>query len=279
MTSARRVFFHAPSPDAAGSIAADIAGMSSALAASGFETSVSGDGPAPRLDEDALLVYQYAGGELSRVSRAVARIRGRVVIRRHGAEEPLADRGAMVWLDGGRGPRVLPPFLDARTAPDAAMLARLAARGGVKLLCDAPGDEMLAAIAGAVRRHVAPEVTVMGIGDGLTPAELRACYLACDVFFWTGRGGPIAPLVEALRSRLPVVARHSLAAADVVGDSGFVWRGTSPYPYVESIALCLDDAPTRAALARAGARRYERLYSPAVLSARLLELVNEAFAE
>ncbi len=210
--------------------------------------------------------------------------------------------------------RALPPFHHRpEPAPDAATVRRLRGRSGTRMLFVGgikpnKGHRRLMEVAADYQREVDAEAHLVLAGKAdprlahyegelrdlawslgmqgqvhftgpVTAAELRACYVAADVFVcMSEHEGFCVPLVEAMRHRVPIVAYGSTAVAETVGDAGLVWRNEATACYVESIRTCVEEWGTRAELVERGARRYRRMYDEPVLKRRLLELVEEAWA-
>jgi glycosyltransferase involved in cell wall biosynthesis len=114
----------------------------------------------------------------------------------------------------------------------------------------------------------------------VSAAALRSYYLLCDVFLcMSEHEGFCVPLIEAMIHRVPIVAAATTAVRETVGGAGLVWEEDAAGYYVESIQACVESATARQALQKAGFLRFQTHFRRELLGRRLLDLVEEAFAE
>jgi len=67
------------------------------------------------------------------------------------------------------------------------------------------------------------------------------------------------PVLEAMASRLPVVANDAGALPEVVGDAGLLIDAGDPYAVASAVERIVRDEDLRERLAQAAARRLEEL--------------------
>jgi glycosyltransferase involved in cell wall biosynthesis len=214
--------------------------------------------------------------------------------------------------------RVLAPFHCAEDAVDTphdrAVLQRYGARSGTKLLFVGgikpnKGHIQLLRVTAEYKRAYDPDVTLFlpgaidprlkayqrhledvigahGLHDNVvfpgsvSAAALRSYFLLCDVFLCLSEHeGFCVPLIEAMVHRMPIVAASRTAVGETVDGAGLLWEEDAAGYYVEGIAACMESASTRQTLQTAGFRRFETHFRREVLGGRLLELVEEAFAQ
>jgi glycosyltransferase involved in cell wall biosynthesis len=117
-------------------------------------------------------------------------------------------------------------------------------------------------------------VAELGLGDAVSmpdqvsQSELVAYFREADLFVSASvHEGFCVPLVEAMRSGLPVVARGAAAIPETLGDAGVVYPD-DPSPSYAQVAglwwLVLQDTALRTSLVDAGHRRAAEFFSPAV---------------
>ena len=127
-------------------------------------------------------------------------------------------------------------------------------------------------------------------GVQLTRRELRALYAAVDCFALPTRGeGWGLPVHEALAMALPTVVTGVAGPRDITGGNGTAWlldpggRGADGLarPRPEDLAAALrairDDPAGALKRAAAGRERVARLYSPAVVARRFVEVLGDGF--
>ena len=96
----------------------------------------------------------------------------------------------------------------------------------------------------------------VSVTGSVSPSELEAYYRSADVFVCASlHEGFCVPLVEAMGHGVPVVAYAVAAVPETVGDAGLVLDGREPLRMAAAVARVVTDAPLRARLADAAARR------------------------
>jgi len=111
---------------------------------------------------------------------------------------------------------------------------------------------------------------------GVTPAQLRAFYLAASVFLCVSEHeGFCVPLIESMFFRLPIVTWATTAVRETCADAGIVFEDFQAARLAESIDECVENAVLARELAERGRGRYERLFRPAAIQRRLRELLAE----
>ena len=152
------------------------------------------------------------------------------------------------------------------------------------------GDKDLRRVAERMRpaRNEA-RLTWLG-GVELSRRELRALYAAVDCFALPTRGeGWGLPVHEALAMALPTIVTGVAGPLDITGGNGTAWlldpggRGSDclARPRAEDLATALrevrDDPAGALKRAAAGRERVARLYSPAVVARRFVEVLGDGF--
>jgi glycosyltransferase involved in cell wall biosynthesis len=101
----------------------------------------------------------------------------------------------------------------------------------------------------AALRHYAAQLGLDGAVSfisGISDAELAACYDVADVLVMlSAHEGFGVPLVEAMRTRVPVVARDAGAVAEVLGDVGVLLSGTEPLQVAAAVRSVNSDPEAR----------------------------------
>ncbi|HEY6622246.1 MAG TPA: glycosyltransferase family 4 protein [Acidimicrobiales bacterium] len=101
----------------------------------------------------------------------------------------------------------------------------------------------------AALRHYAAQLGLDGAVSflsGISDAELAACYDVADVLVMlSAHEGFGVPLVEAMRTRVPVVARDAGAVAEVLGDVGVLLSGTEPLQVAAAVRSVHGDPEAR----------------------------------
>ncbi len=133
--------------------------------------------------------------------------------------------------------------------------------------------QVLAAFAAEL--GLADAVSVTG---SVSPAEVEAYYRAADGFVCASEHeGFCVPLVEAMGHGLPVVAYGVAAVPETVGDAGLVLLDKEPLHFAAAVNRVVVDAPLRARLAEAAARRVSSFSLPRSAE-RFVSLVRQAVA-
>jgi glycosyltransferase involved in cell wall biosynthesis len=134
-------------------------------------------------------------------------------------------------------------------------------------------------------RHLRDVIGAYGIAKNVvfpgsvSASELKTYFFISDLFLCLSEHeGFCVPLIEAMYCRVPVIAASTTAVPETVGDAGILWPEDPLDVFVESVAVCMDDHDARRQLQSAGRLRFETLYRRETLSAKLLELVEEALA-
>ena len=153
----------------------------------------------------------------------------------------------------------------------------------------------------AYQRYVEPESRLFIVGDGrgfenytrrldelvshlrvdevvfagaVTQAELNAHYRLADAFLCLSEHeGYGAPLIEAMRFGLPVVAYDAGAVKETLQGGGVLLKDKSPEEVAELLGLILSDAATRAAVLKTQERALARI-STMDISLRLQETLR-----
>jgi glycosyltransferase involved in cell wall biosynthesis len=160
------------------------------------------------------------------------------------------------WVSVGR--------LAPNKAIESAVMALLVARahGHVGATLQVVGRPVVPSYTAALHRFVDD----MGLHDAVTfsgalsDAALAVTVAEADVFVLTSRHeGFGVPVIEAMTLGVPVVANEAGALPEVVGDAGLLVDAADPYAVAQAVSRVLGDAPLRASLAHAAARRVEEL--------------------
>jgi glycosyltransferase involved in cell wall biosynthesis len=111
---------------------------------------------------------------------------------------------------------------------------------------------------------------------GVTEAQLFAHYEAADVFVtMSEHEGFCVPLIEAMRSELPIVAYAAGAVPETLGDAGLCVVHKRYEEIAALIHLLVGDDKLQRQLAQAGRRRLEA-FRPERHERRLVELIRSA---
>ncbi len=163
------------------------------------------------------------------------------------AEPAFRDRlqataGSTTWLSVGR----LVPNKAHHLAIAALFAYRMTADPSATLVVVGSPAEPHYAIA---LRHYAAQLGLDGAVSflsGISDAELAACYEVADVLVMlSAHEGFGVPLIEAMRQRVPVVARAAGAVAEVLGDVGVLLPGTEPLQVAAAVRSVHDDPEAR----------------------------------
>ena len=97
---------------------------------------------------------------------------------------------------------------------------------------------------------------------GVNDAQLRAYYLLANVFaIASEHEGFCVPIIEAMATKVPVVAYGSAAVPATLGDAGILLNERSPYLMAEAINRLASDEELNVAFGIRGRERYEQLFS------------------
>ena len=107
-------------------------------------------------------------------------------------------------------------------------------------------------------------------------SQLRAYYNIASVFLCVSEHeGFCVPLAEAMYFRVPIVAWAATAVGETCGGCGIVRDRFDAHALAEGIDECVSDRVRARELATRGRQRYETVFHPDVLAARLLGLMQE----
>lgn len=110
--------------------------------------------------------------------------------------------------------------------------------------------------------------------SGAPPNQLRAIYLSAHLFLcMSEHEGFCVPLVEAMRHKVPIVALARTAVVETLGPGTLTSDSADPAPLAEMMARGLERR-FAGQLAEQAYQRYQRVFSPAVLSQRFLQLIG-----
>jgi glycosyltransferase involved in cell wall biosynthesis len=107
-------------------------------------------------------------------------------------------------------------------------------------------------------------------------SELKSLYVAADVFLCTSEHeGFCVPLVEAMYFRVPIVAWGRTAVPETLGDCGFLLDHWDESLFASRIEELISNAEQTMRFGDLGRRRYEEMFSPAVLETQLSQIITE----
>jgi len=162
-----------------------------------------------------------------------------------------------------RGKTGIDVLFCGRVAPNKGHIHLLRSFAALRAGCDVQsrlfivggfGPHMYMSTIQAMRRRVGDEGVVLT--GSVTDAQLQAHYEAADVFLCLSEHeGFGAPLVEAMRSGLPVIAYDEGAVAETLGGAGILVKTLDPYVIAETIYRVASDEALRSSLID---RQYER---------------------
>jgi L-malate glycosyltransferase len=110
-------------------------------------------------------------------------------------------------------------------------------------------------------------------GEDLTDAELAAWYADADVFVCLSEHeGFCIPLLEAMRSEVPIVAFAAGAVPETLGDAGLLIESKRPSVVAAAVHRIRHDHDLAARLVGAGHRRLED-FSPAIARRRFVAVL------
>jgi glycosyltransferase involved in cell wall biosynthesis len=134
--------------------------------------------------------------------------------------------------------------------------------------------------ADAYRSALESLVSTLGLGDAVTitgpvsDGVLAAHYRTADVFVCLSEHeGFCAPLLEAMRASLPVVAFAAAAVPETLADGGVLLPDKSPALVAAAVERVVRDEAVRSSLVSAGQRRVEH-YDPGRVRARWLDVLG-----
>jgi glycosyltransferase involved in cell wall biosynthesis len=109
-----------------------------------------------------------------------------------------------------------------------------------------------------------------------TMSQLRSYYTTSSVFLCVSEHeGFCVPLVEAMYFRVPIVAWGTTAVGETCDNCGLVYDEFEPEALAGGIEECIADPVRARTLAARGRRRYETVFHPDAIDARLLSLLHE----
>ncbi|HJO04605.1 MAG TPA: glycosyltransferase [Acidobacteriota bacterium] len=105
--------------------------------------------------------------------------------------------------------------------------------------------------------------------------DLVTLYRAADVYLCTSaHEGFCAPLVEAMHFGVPILARHSTAIPETLGNAGVTYSHDDPARIAEALRVLSHDQPLRTRLQH-NARRRVAYFSPSVVIPRWISALAE----
>ncbi|HYO83181.1 MAG TPA: glycosyltransferase family 4 protein [Bryobacteraceae bacterium] len=114
----------------------------------------------------------------------------------------------------------------------------------------------------------------------VSPSQLRSFYLNASAFLCVSEHeGFCVPLVEAMAFRVPVVVWNTTATGETTGGCGLVYEHFDAETIAEGLASLSEDPVLGRRLATSGRKRYESVFHPDAISARLLELTKEVLEQ
>jgi glycosyltransferase involved in cell wall biosynthesis len=162
-----------------------------------------------------------------------------------------------------RGKQGIDVLFCGRVAPNKGHIHLLRAFAALRAGCEARsrlfivggfGPHLYMSTIQAMRRKIGDEGVVLT--GSVTEGALQAHYEAADVFLCLSEHeGFGAPLVEAMRSGLPVIAYDEGAVAETLGGAGILVKTLDPYVIAETIYRVASDEALRSSLIE---RQYER---------------------
>ncbi len=158
-----------------------------------------------------------------------------------------------------RGKRGIDVLFCGRVAPNKGHIHLLRAFAALRAGCEAQsrlfivggfGPHMYMSTIQAMRRKIGDEGVVLT--GSVTDPALQSHYEAADVFLCLSEHeGFGAPLVEAMRTGLPVVAYDEGAVAETLGGTGVLLKTLDPYVIAETVyRVATDDALRRSIVER-----------------------------
>lgn len=112
----------------------------------------------------------------------------------------------------------------------------------------------------------------------INDAELAAYYESSDVFVCLSEHeGFCVPLLEAMRARLPIVAKATSAVPETLGDAGLLLTTSRPSIVAAAVHRVVTDEPLRATLVERGLVR-SAAFAPDVVAASFLQALEPVLA-
>ena len=109
----------------------------------------------------------------------------------------------------------------------------------------------------------------------ISDSALRACYLLASVFVSPSKHeGFCLPLVEAMASKVPIVAHDAAAIPETVGNAGLVLQDRDPELMAESINLLIQDEAMNVQMGIEGLRRYEHHFTNRSIETKFLRALG-----
>jgi glycosyltransferase involved in cell wall biosynthesis len=130
---------------------------------------------------------------------------------------------------------------------------------------------------GAACRRLAARLGVRGVrfAGRVSDAYKQALLGSASAYLCLSEHeGYCVPLVEAMRSSVPILARPFAAVPETVADAGLIAPSGDHAELAELLHLLVGDRALRSALARAAERRSAEL-APEAAAARMVGLVAE----
>jgi glycosyltransferase involved in cell wall biosynthesis len=126
------------------------------------------------------------------------------------------------------------------------------------------------------RHEVEPAVQFTGL---VTARQLRTYYAHASVFLCLSEHeGFCVPLVEAMHSRLPIIAFGSTAIPETLGDTGLVWDTTDPALLAQSMHTIQERSDLREDLVLEQLQRYGDRFTNEAISTRFEEVIAPLLA-
>ena len=146
-----------------------------------------------------------------------------------------------------------------------------------RLLIVGREEEAFAAYSARLReliKFLSLEDAVTFTGE-ISDAVLRALYLLANVFVCTSEHeGFCLPLVEAMATKVPIVAYESAAISETLGRAGILLEDRKPEMMAESINVLTNDEAMNVAVGIEGRRRYEHEFTSEVIDTRLMHALG-----
>jgi len=123
----------------------------------------------------------------------------------------------------------------------------------------------------AASLSVADQVIFTG---SVTGSQLKSLYVAADIFLCTSEHeGFCVPLVEAMYFRVPIIAWGKTAVPETMGGCGFVLEHWDELQCASYISELVNDTDLATRFGDLGRKRYQEVFSPAVLHRKLFDII------